>query len=246
MGKRIDLTGQIFGRWKVLFLDEEKTKQKKSTYWVCECQCEKHTVKSIRASHLKDGSSKSCGCYRNEQVRKSNMKDITGMHFGFLEAIEPTERRRSTSVVWKCYCSNCNSYCFKAENDLNKGTISCGCITSKGELKIKQLLKEMNLNFVEQYTFNDLRGKDKKYLRFDFGIIENNKLLCLIEFQGSQHYYPSSLFGEEQFKRQQELDEEKRKYCNKNDIKLIEISFRDYNKINKDFLIKKIKGDNYV
>lgn len=29
MGKRIDLTGQIFGRWKVLFLDEEKTRQKK-------------------------------------------------------------------------------------------------------------------------------------------------------------------------------------------------------------------------
>ena len=246
MGKRIDLTGQNFGRGKVLYLDEDKTRQKKSTYWFCECQCDKHTIKSIKASHLKDGSSKSCGCYRNEQTRKSNMQDITGMHFGFLEAIEPTEKRRCTSVVWKCYCSNCNSYCFKAENDLNSGTISCGCINSRGEVKIKQVLKEMNLNFVEQYVFDDLRGKDKKYLRFDFGIIEDNKLLCLIEFQGSQHYYPSPLFGEEQFKRQQELDEEKRKYCNKNNIRLIEISFKDYNKINKDFLNKKIKGDNYV
>lgn len=30
MGKRIDLTGQNFGRWKVLYLDEEKTKQKRA------------------------------------------------------------------------------------------------------------------------------------------------------------------------------------------------------------------------
>ena len=242
MSKRIDLTDQIFGRWKVLYFDDKKTKEKGQTYWICECQCEKRTVKSVRATHLKSGQSQSCGCYRNEQVQKANIKNIQGEKFGFLEALEPTEQRRCTSVVWKCFCSNCNSYCYKAENDLNKGTISCGCVNSKGEIKVKTLLKDMNYHFIEQYSFEDLRGEDNKLLRFDFAIFNNNQLFCLIEYQGSQHFYASELFGgEKALIRQKELDELKRQYCKKNSIPLIEISYRDYNKLDKEYLNKKVK-----
>lgn len=57
-----DLTGQTFGLWKVIELNKELSKQKGSSYWICECSCEKHTRKSVLASHLIGGRSKSCGC----------------------------------------------------------------------------------------------------------------------------------------------------------------------------------------
>lgn len=240
MSKRIDLTGQTFGRWQVIEFDEEMTRKKKQTYWICKCSCEKGTIKSVRSTHLRSGQSTSCGCYRNEQTHKSNMKDITNQKFGFLTALEPTDKRRCTSVVWKCHCSNCNSICYKAENDLNKGTISCGCINSKGEVKLKEILTNANIDFQQQYTFDDLRGKDKKYLRFDFAIFEDNKLQYLIEYQGSQHFYMSDFFGQESFDRQRELDEVKRQYCKENNIKLLELTYRDYDKLSIDYIRQKL------
>lgn len=244
MSKRIDLKGQQFGRWTVLEFDTEKTKQAGQTYWICQCNCNKKTIKSVRATHLKSGQSTSCGCYRNEQTRKANMKDLTGQVFGLLTVLEPTEKRRCTSVVWKCYCNNCNSICYKASNDLQKGTISCGCINSRGEVKIKNILKENNISFKEQYTFDDLRGEDFKKLRFDFAIFSNDELSYLIEYQGSQHYYPSSLFGgEESLKRQKELDQIKRDYCESHNIKLIIIPYKDYNKLSIEYLNQKVKDE---
>jgi len=37
------------------------------------------------------------------------MSDLTGQRFGKLVAIEPTEKRVSKSVVWKCLC-DCGNY----------------------------------------------------------------------------------------------------------------------------------------
>lgn len=60
-----DLTGQMFNNWKVLYRTYNK---KKKTVWVCECQCERKTIKPVFASSLKDGSSKSCGCERLKAI----------------------------------------------------------------------------------------------------------------------------------------------------------------------------------
>ena len=37
MGKRIDLTGQRFGRLTVISYNEEVSKQKKGAHWNCKC-----------------------------------------------------------------------------------------------------------------------------------------------------------------------------------------------------------------
>lgn len=37
--KRIDLTGQRFGRLTVINLNEEISKQKKRSHWNCRCDC---------------------------------------------------------------------------------------------------------------------------------------------------------------------------------------------------------------
>lgn len=53
-----DLTGKIFGYWKVI------QKSEKANYWLCECQkC--LTQKEIFRGNLIQGKSKSCGCIRS-------------------------------------------------------------------------------------------------------------------------------------------------------------------------------------
>ena len=52
--KRIDLTGQRFGRLVVISLNEEVSKQKKCSYWNCKCDCCGKRGGKLE-SHHKDG-----------------------------------------------------------------------------------------------------------------------------------------------------------------------------------------------
>ncbi len=61
------------------------------------------------------------------------------------------------------------------------------CNVSVGELQIMKFLKDNNIIFISQYSFDDL--KYIKLLYFDIAIFDKNgKLLCLIEYNGIQHY----------------------------------------------------------
>lgn len=66
-----DLTGQYFGRLKVLYRDPNKNPNPKdrSTRWVCECQCENKTIVILTAHVLKQGRTKSCGCLNLESLK---------------------------------------------------------------------------------------------------------------------------------------------------------------------------------
>lgn len=59
--KRIDLTGQRFGRLRVLY---EIGPGKDGIEWACECECGNWTVSSTR--QLRAGYVKSCGCLKKE------------------------------------------------------------------------------------------------------------------------------------------------------------------------------------
>ena len=66
---------------------------------------------------------------------------------------------------------------------------------SLGELKIKNILQENNTPFKEQIKMDELRGKTLA-LSFDFAILnEIGNVICLIEYQGEQHFYPINFFG---------------------------------------------------
>ena len=67
-----------------------------------------------------------------------------------------------------------------ASNNLKNGhTISCGCIHSKGEFQIRNILNLLQINFKTEYIFKELPNR-----RFDFAIFNNDKLILLIEFHG--------------------------------------------------------------
>lgn len=66
IGRAKDLTNKQFGRWTVLYRTNNDIDNK--TKWVCQCNCDKHTIKAISARTLKNGTSTSCGCKRIETI----------------------------------------------------------------------------------------------------------------------------------------------------------------------------------
>lgn len=62
MGNLKDLTGQQFGRLKIIRRDTER--KANCAYWICECVCNK--IKSIISFSLTSGLTKSCGCLQRE------------------------------------------------------------------------------------------------------------------------------------------------------------------------------------
>ena len=67
MSKKLDLTGKKFGRLTVIGLDEEKTKLKHATYWVCKCECGNMMI--VKGAYLMNGTTKSCGCLQKDKAR---------------------------------------------------------------------------------------------------------------------------------------------------------------------------------
>jgi hypothetical protein len=70
MGKKIDLTGQVFNRLKVLGDSGERTKGNK-VKWLCQCSCGNNTC--VESYKLKSKHTQSCGCIHKEQLVARNL-----------------------------------------------------------------------------------------------------------------------------------------------------------------------------
>ena len=111
------------------------------------------------------------------------------------------------------------------------GCLSCGHF-SKGEEKIESYLSKKGFNYKRQfYIKNEYVLCKNKRLFADFCInIGKNKVF--IEYNGEQHYKPVKMWGGlDKFYDQQERDFAVRLYCQKHGIKLIVISYKDFNNI---------------
>lgn len=66
----LDLSGQRFGRLVVLNRSKNLG-PRGEVYWFCRCDC--GTERPLRASSLRSGRAKSCGCYHRERVTLHGM-----------------------------------------------------------------------------------------------------------------------------------------------------------------------------
>ena len=110
----------------------------------------------------------------------------------------------------------------------NGETNSCGCICSKGEQKIADILKSHNIRFERQKTFDDCRfAKSNLLARFDFYLPDYN---ILIEYDGQQHftYGKNGWNTKANFIKRKERDEFKNLWCEEHGIKLIRIPYTKY------------------
>ena len=236
-----EMINKHFGRLTVLELDKEKTKETGRTYFKCQCNCENQTVLSIRYDLLKDKNrpTRSCGCLQKEHayaLGTSHREDLTGKKFNKIMVLGYDEEKsiEMGHPYWKCKCE-CGTIFSVVAHALKGGQVSCGCVNSKGEYLTSKALASLGILYEKEYKFSDLISYNGRGLRFDFFIPEKN---TVIECQGEQHYKPVSMFGgEEQLKLQQEYDELKRDYCKKNNIKLIEIPYTDYDIIDEGYIL---------
>ena len=113
-------------------------------------------------------------------------------------------------------------------------------LSSRGEIKIHEILENAGMTFKEEYTFPNLNSPNGRPLRFDFVIFDDDGLIdFIIEYQGKQHYEASSKFGGKRGLYQQQYnDNQKRRFCALNDFKLIEIPYTEENLISYDYIMK--------
>ena len=181
-----------------------------------------------------------CPFCKGEKLRRHFLKS-TEQFKKDLEKVNPSLELKGEyngsheEVSYKCKV--CGRTSHGVADKLLQRELGCRfCNASIGEQIITVTLENMKVNFEVEYSFDDCKNINK--LRFDFYLPDYN--LC-IEFQGEQHFRPvdfsytptqeSKEKAEEIFKKNQERDEIKRDYCKNNNIKLLEISYKQMDDI---------------
>ena len=229
-----NLIGQTFNYLTVI----EKTDKREggSVLWRCRCKCGEETFASTRG--LRSNNKKSCGCLndirRAERFKKynnDNRENIIGKKYGKLTVLEITDKTSSggTNLYYKCKC-DCGNQIYVTGNNLKQGQQSCGCVSSKGEEKIIEILLNNNIDFETQKTFESCRYDLGWKAKFDFYLPKYN---LLIEYDGIQHFKETSFSqnDKDNLRTRQERDNIKNQWCKENNIPLIRIPYTHYNNL---------------
>lgn len=111
------------------------------------------------------------------------------------------------------------------------------CRSSKGEMLVEKMLKELKLPFEKEVKFPECKNINP--LPFDFAIKDDTgQVIMLIEYDGRQHFEPNQYFGgREKFVRQVRNDRIKSNYAKTRGIPLFRLF---YNQPNQETLLKHV------
>ena len=217
----------------------------KSAWWLFKCKCGNEIV--LKGTEVRYGRVHSCGCYKKQLMSNRN-DSLQGKVFGKLLVLEPAGSNLYQKRLWKCQCS-CGNIKYVTTGDLNSGHVfSCGCSNiSKGELIIENILKENKIDFIHNKAyFKDLILFNGGIGRYDFILLNNGIPFRLIEFDGIQHFYPTSFYyghsKENNFNYTLKNDQIKNKYAIDHNLPLVRIPYTQLKKLN----INDLLGDNFL
>lgn len=217
----LDLTNKRFYNYTVLYYVYSKNQR---PYWLCLCDCGNYFIRERSSITRKDKPSKSCGCLSKQVASKTHRNKLIGYKTGKLTVIEDAGiNTKDGHSLWKCQCE-CGNTTIVSSCNLKSGSVqSCGCLgRSSGEYNIANQLTNYNIEFKQEYSFEDLKG-DKQKLRFDFAVFKDHNLKFLVEFQGIQHRLNAFQKIECVFAKDLERDKKKKDYCKNHNIPLYEI-----------------------
>lgn len=153
------------------------------------------------------------------------------------------ENNRSPLTI-RCKCGS-NYVCALAEfQDGQTKCSACSKAKSLGETLMEEVIyfytKKFNLTYKFQQTFDDLKSSKDKFLRFDFSIFDKEKLLYLLEHNGSQHYEFTPCFheNEQAFLELQKNDIQKVDYCIDKKYTLLTTTYLDLNNFHEILMAK--------
>lgn len=214
--------GNRYGSLTVVEWIKDISIERKSAYWLCQCDCGNTTV--ARGSDLRFGKIISCGC-------KSGKRDRSGERYGMLTVVE-----KVSGGKYLCKC-DCGNYTTVLTGHLTSGvTQSCGCQRSRGERAILQFLIKNNIPYIYQYINKEIKYNNGNYPRFDFALLnEKNDVIAILEYQGDIHYKTrnSGWNTQEFLENTQQRDAEKRILCQKLNIPLYEIPYWEFDNLEK-------------
>lgn len=123
--KKVDLTGQKFGKLTVLETLYNYNGYNRATY---KCNCECGNTVYIKSSQIY--KRKDCGCI-------GTRKDYTGQRFGKLVVSEMLYNYKNNETYCKCSCDCGNEIVTRANGLVTGNTSSCGCIHSPNLIGMK-------------------------------------------------------------------------------------------------------------
>jgi hypothetical protein len=219
-----DIDGKKFGRLTVLetlYDYQNHTKPKVR----CLCECGNEVV--LNKNDVQSGHTTSCGCLQRQRASESNTKDMSGyISDSGVKIVKKLYQNDKHVWVYECMCPICSkSFECTPNKIITNHTTSCGCkITSTMEKIVEKILDDFNLKYIKQYSFDDC--KNKYVLKFDFAVFDADKLICLIETDGEQHYKAVDYFGgiDGLFITQKRYTI-KNEYCIMNNIPLIRLPY---------------------
>lgn len=258
MGAKIDMTG--WKMWehgvpnsRLTILNDSGKRGNGGIIWNCICQCGNKTA--VGGALLRNGNTKSCGCLDAERIIQRNHSKNTiqiGKKYGLLTVIDfigfkyATENSKKRRSYYLCQCQ-CGNYTEATSNQLSSKTkISCGCLSSKGEKKIIEILNRNNILFEYNKSFQPMNKDINRKLRFDFIIYNNdNTVNRFVEFDGIQHkvgmvggYWSHA----ESLETIKERDNLKNQWCLDNNYTLIRIPYSRLEKL----CLEDILGNKYI
>lgn len=193
--------------------------------------CNKHgKFNQTPKLHLQGQGCPVCGKIKKAESKKISFSEflrriklIHGDKYDYKQIIEFNSIKDSFVII----CDKHGKFIQNGKTHM-EGSGCPKCNSSKGEKIILETLKNLNLYFESQKTFDDCKNKTK--LRFDFYVPSKN---LLIEFDGEQHYKPFNKFGGiAGFQYLKTLDEIKTKFAKNKNIALLRIPYFKINEIN--------------
>lgn len=171
-----DLTNQRFGRWTVLYRVDSivEPSGRKATVWRCRCNC--GNEQDVRASSLKNGSSKSCGCLKADVLTKT--RDLKNERFGRWLVLDRApdkiicQKYKRAQKMWHCKC-DCGNENDVSEQSLVQGkSVSCGCYRKE--------------RVQEKVTYQDLTGKQFHHCYDEIANMLTNELSKFVDEENKQ------------------------------------------------------------
>ena len=205
-------------------------------WWQCSTAPDHEWLSSPNDRHNKGTQ---CPCCCNAKVVHSNCLATT--HPELTKEWHPTKNHISpfnvtagskVKVFWLCSRNPHHEWEAQITNRANQKSNCPWCCISKGENSIAKALRKLNIMYIQQYRFDDCRFK--RSLPFDFAVINNAKqIIGMIEYNGEQHYVYIDFFGGKKgLEKVKRNDRIKQQYCERNQIPLLIISFKEFDNIN--------------
>lgn len=117
------------------------------------------------------------------RFKKGKAKDISGMTFGYLTAIEPTGKKNRDDIVWRCRCKCGKEIEIPATRLLQGNTLSCGCLQREHLERINMCIGKTSL----RQSLKDNFYNPKNSSGYTGVVSKRNKWQAYINYKGKRY-----------------------------------------------------------